>query len=192
VAPPLDLPAFEAAMLRHLPDVTRYARALAGPGADADDLVQETFLDAWRGRGTYDPSRDPRKWLFAICRHAFIKRYRKSKREVAVGDAPEVESYATASAHAAAVQDGSARRLDSLDLAPAIAQALDTLPPAFREVVALVDVEGADYAEAATALGIPLGTVRSRLFRARRLLQDHLFAYARDLGFASARPTEAR
>ncbi len=170
-------------MLRHLPDVARYARSLAGPGAESEDVVQETYLDAWRGRATYDPTRDARKWLFAICRHAFIKRYRKSTREIAVGDAPELESYATAVGHAAAVRDGSAAKLEALDLGPAIHAAMATLPETFREVVALVDVSGSDYAEAADVLGIPVGTVRSRLFRGRRLLQEQLLDHARDAGF---------
>lgn len=179
-------------MLRYLPDVTRYARSLAGPGADADDLVQETYLDAWRGRGTFDASRDARKWLFAICRHAFIKRYRKAHREVAVGDTPELESYATAVGHAAAVRDGSAARLDGMDLGPAINKAMASIPAAFREVVALVDVGGSDYADAAQALGIPVGTVRSRLFRGRRLLQEQLLDYARDAGFVAPQAQEIR
>ena len=69
---------------------------------------------------------------------------------------------------------------------------MDTLSPAFREVVALVDVGGSDYAEAAESLGIPVGTVRSRLFRARRLLQDQLLEHARDLGFPSRTVQETR
>lgn len=178
-------------MLRYLPDVTRYARSMAGPGADADDVVQDTYLDAWRGRATFDPTRDARKWLFAICRHAFIKRYRKSTRETAVGDPAELESHATAVGHAAAVRDGSAALLDSMDLGPAINTAMATLPGTFREVIALVDVGGSDYAEAAEALGIPVGTVRSRLFRGRRLLQEQLLDYARDAGFRMRTGPEA-
>ena len=100
---PDALAEFERVMLQFLPDVTRYARSLAGQGADADDLVQETYLDAWRGRGTYDGSRDARRWLFAICRHAFIKRHRKTQREISVGDDAELESYATAVGHAEAL-----------------------------------------------------------------------------------------
>ena len=188
----MPLADFESVMLRYLPDVTRYARSLAGAGADSDDLVQETYLDAWRGRATFDVSREARKWLFAICRHAFIKRHRKANREVAVGDAAELESYATATGHAAAVRDGTAALLDGLDLGPAIVRAMTTLPPVFREIVALVDVGGSDYAEAAAALGVPVGTVRSRLFRARRLLQEQLIEHARDAGFVVATAPEAR
>lgn len=193
MAPAPDaLAEFERAMLHFLPDVTRFARSLAGQGADADDLVQETYLDAWRGRGTYDASRDARRWLFAICRHAFIKRHRKTQREVTVGDDAEMESYATAAGHHAALQDGTAARVEASDVGPAIARALGTLSPVFREVVALVDVGGSDYAEAAATLGVPVGTVRSRLFRARRLLQEQLFEHARDAGYRVRTDLETR
>ena len=183
---------FERVMLRYLPDITRYARSLTAQPSDADDLVQETYLDAWRGRGTFDASRDARRWLFSICRHAFIKRHRKSHREIAVGDGPELESYATAVGHAEALRDGSAAIMESSDVGPAIAKAMETLSPPFREVVALVDMGDSDYAEAAATLGIPVGTVRSRLFRARRLLQEQLFEHARDAGFRVRSAPEIR
>lgn len=189
---PDALAEFERAMLHFLPDVTRYARSLAGHGADADDLVQETYLDAWRGRSSYDGSRDARRWLFAICRHAFIKRHRKTQREISVGDDAELESYATAAGHAEALRDGTAERVETSDVGPAIVRALDTLAPVFREVVALVDVGGSDYAEAAATLGVPVGTVRSRLFRARRLLQEQLFEHARDAGYRVRTDLETR
>lgn len=181
-APTEPLADFEQEMMRYLPHVARYARSLTHDTADADDLVQETFLLAWRARATFLPGSDGRRWMFAICRNEFFRRHRRGQRVVSVGDAPELDSLASAQLHNRALREHTANIMDAPDIGPAIEKAMDTLSPAFREVVALVDVGGADYAEAAAALDVPIGTVRSRLFRARRLLQEMLLDHARDLG----------
>ena len=185
-APSLPLADFEQEMLRYLPDVARYAQSLTHDKADADDLVQETFLSAWRARATFIPGSDGRRWLFAICRHAYLKQYRKAQREVPLESEPELDSLAAARGHSAALRDHTAQIMESPDIGEAIVRAMAAIPAAFREVVALVDVGGSDYAEAAAALGVPIGTIRSRLFRGRRLLQEHLLDHARDAGFRLA------
>lgn len=198
-APSADAPtAFERLMLPHLGDVARFARALARDPGAADDLVQETYLQALRGWHTFRPDADPRRWLFTICRNAFLRGARRELRYVAApDDDPELEALAAAREHGAALRDGTARQLDHLDLAPAVARALAALPAHYRVAVVLVDVEGCDYAEAAAQLGTAVGTVRSRLFRGRRLLQQALYAHARDLGVVRdggagvARPDDA-
>jgi RNA polymerase sigma-70 factor (ECF subfamily) len=93
--------------------------------------------------------------------------------------------------HVTAQRAGADDLFARLDLAPAIRAAIDGLPDAFRAVVLLVDVEGYEYEEAAGLLDVPVGTVRSRLFRARRLLQESLLAYARDAGLARGTPARA-
>jgi len=179
---------FERLTMPFFADVVRFARSLARDPVGADDLVQETYLQALRGWHTFRADADPRRWLFTVCHRTFLRTMRREGRyvEAPEGD-PELESLATAAAHGAAQRTGEADALERMDLAPAIDHALDTLPAHFRGAVVLVDVEGQTYEEAAVVLGVPVGTVRSRLFRGRRLLQDLLFAYARDAGFATAR-----
>jgi RNA polymerase sigma-70 factor (ECF subfamily) len=181
--------AFERDVLACLPDVVRFARALARDHAAADDLVQETFLAAWRGRHTFRPGADLRRWIMAICHHAFLRLRDRARRLHLTdeGTDAELESLATARGHSAAQRDGLEARLGTLDLAAAIRTALDALPEPFRTVTVMVDVHGATYEEVAAQLGVPIGTVRSRLFRARRLLQEALIDHARDAGLRPPR-----
>ena len=174
---------FEGVMLPHLPDVARYARSLTRDRSAADDLVQETFLRAYRGRLTYNSDSDARRWLFAICRHEFLRTQRRDQRMVAFGDEPELEALAAAGLHVAARRDGYEQIFAEPDLAPAIARAMSALPDIHRSIVAMIDIEGLSYGEAADTLGVPVGTIRSRLFRGRRVLQEALIEHARDAGF---------
>jgi RNA polymerase sigma-70 factor (ECF subfamily) len=179
---------FERLTMPHLADVARFARSLARDPATADDLVQETYLQALRGWHTFRAGADPKRWLLAVCHHAFLRTKRREQRYVDAPDGdPELESRATAVAHWHAQESGLTDVLERMDLGPAIDAALDSLPDYYRATVVLIDVDGQSYEEAASVLGVPVGTVRSRLFRARRLLQDQLFAYARDAEFATAR-----
>jgi len=184
--------AFERDVLALLPDVARFARSLARDPADADDLAQETILQAYRGHHTFRPGSDARRWLFTICRNAFLRGRRRDARLVATehGEEAELESYAAAVGHAVAERRGEAQLLDRIEVGPAIRRAMDALPAAFRVAVALVDVEGLSYEEAAAVEGVPIGTVRSRLFRARRLLQERLLEHARDAGLAPPHPDD--
>ena len=174
---------FERLMLPLLSDVVRFARSLTRDAARADDLVQETYLQALRGWHTFQFGADPKRWLLTVCHHAFLRTVRADSRYVdAPGEDPELESFATAQAHYQAERDGVLRALDRIDLGPAIERAVKALPPHFRSVIVLVDIDGQSYEEAATILEVAIGTVRSRLFRARRILQGFLFEYARDAG----------
>jgi len=181
--------AFADAALPQLPALKRVAIALAGNEADADDLVQETFLRAYRHWNTFEPGSDCRRWLSTICRNAFLEQRRRESRSTAVED-QELESLAAARLHNQARASGVDHMFTRLDLGPAISQAIASLEPIYRDVVVLADAEGFTYEEVAEALGVPIGTVRSRLYRARRQLQESLLAYAIDAGFASARAPE--
>ena len=174
---------FQREALCWLPDVTRYALSLTRNEADSDDLVQETFLRAYRSWDHYAVGTECRAWLFTICRNTFLRTHERARREVSSDD-PELESLAAAAVHAAAVQGGQGDLFARVDLSAAIDGALQALPEAFREAVVLVDVQDQSYETASKVLGVPVGTVRSRLFRGRRLLQESLLAYARDAGFA--------
>lgn len=185
---------FAAEALPNLEDVARFAYSLTRDQADADDLVQETFLRAYRAWSSYEPGSDCRRWLFTICRNAFLRSRERERRVVAIDD-PELESLAAATIADSADRGGYGDLFSSIDLGPAIARALEELPAAFREAVELVDVNDMSYDKAAEILGVPIGTIRSRLFRGRRLLQESLLIHARDAGFARTRddhPEESR
>lgn len=179
---------FEKEALPWLNDVYRFAMSLTRDEANAEDVVQETFLRAYRSWHTYQPGTDARRWLFTICRNVFLRTRERERHQVDLEDG-DVEALAAVRQLGEAPRDGAEALLSRIDLAPAIDRALRDLPEPFRSAVVLVDVEDQSYEAAASILGVPIGTVRSRLFRGRRLLQIELFSYARDAGFETARPT---
>lgn len=183
---------FQEEALRWLPQVTRFALSLTRDESDAEDLVQETYLKAYRAWDSYTPGTECRGWLFTICRNTFIRTRQREERQVACDD-PELEALAASAVHASAQQAGYADIFARFDLSDAIQRAMRVLPDAFREVVVLIDILDQSYESAAETLSVPIGTVRSRLFRARRLLQEMLISHARDAGLvASAASAEAR
>lgn len=169
-----------------LPAVARVANALTRDAADADDLVQETYLRAFRHWGTFDQSSDCKRWLSAICRNTYFAQHARQRWVTAVGDDHELETFAAVNLHKLAREQGVEEMFARLDLAPAIQRAIEDLEPLYRDVVRLVDVQELRYEEAADALRVPVGTVRSRLYRARRQLQQALVQYAVDAGFVPA------
>ena len=179
---------FEKEALPWLNDVYRFALSLTRDEANAEDVVQETYLRAYRSWHTYEPGTDARRWLFTICRNVFLRTREREARQVDVEDG-DVEAVAAVRQLEDAPRDGAEAMLARIDLAPALDRALKELPEPFRSAVVLVDVEDQSYEAAASILGVPIGTVRSRLFRGRRLLQNELFEYARDAGYETARPT---
>lgn len=178
---------FESEALRWFPDVTRYALSLARHEADADDLVQDTFLRAYRSWHSYTPGTECRGWLFTICRNTFLRGRKREERQVQADD-PELEALAAAALHGSVRQAGNDALFTDVDLSAAIEHAIAALPDAYRDVVLLVDVNDQSYEDTSATLAVPIGTVRSRLFRARRLLQESLIAYARDAGLVSHGP----
>ncbi len=176
---------FERVALPWMADVYRFAYSLTRNESDAEDLVQETYLRAFRSWHTFQTGSDARRWLFTICRNAFLRSRERGRHEVDIEDG-DAESLAIAARHGELLADGTDRILAQIDLRPALAAALDQLQEPFRSTVILVDVEDQSYDAAAEILGVPIGTVRSRLFRGRRQLQERLAAYAKDAGFANA------
>ena len=177
-------PSFQDAALACLGHLARFALSLTRDESAADDLVQETYLRALRGSHTFQPDGDMRRWLFTICKNAFLRERERTKRdEVSLDGDPTDETLAAVALHNAWVGSGDADVMERIDLAPAIATAIAALSAPLRVAVVLVDLEGYDYVAAADVLQVPIGTVRSRLFRGRRLLQESLMHYARDAGF---------
>ncbi len=177
--------AFEREALPWIDDVYRFALSLTRDEADADDVVQDTFLRAYRSWHTYLPGSDCRRWLFTICRNVFLRSRERARPTIELETA-EVDAMAAGGAsHGSTVREGPDEVFNRLDLAPAIANALRKVPEPFRSTLVIVDVEDQSYESAADTLGVPIGTVRSRLFRGRRLMQEQLRPYAYDAGFRS-------
>src|SRR5438128_1555712 len=176
---------FEREALVHLDSLYRVALRLTGNAADADDLVQETMLKAYRAWDQYEKGTNAKGWLLTILRNAFINEYRRRTRHPETVDLDTIEPYSVFSD----VQDDDPQGtfFDSI-VDDEVLRAIDQLPEQFRETVVLSDVEGLSYEEIARIIDVPVGTVKSRLFRARRLLQRKLYDYAVGMGYIKANP----
>lgn len=172
---------FAAVMLPHLDAVARFSLSMTRDRADADDLVQETYLNAFRGWHTFKRDRDARRWLFTICRNEFVggRAARAALFESHDGD---IDALLAVRGHADAMANGFGAVFEEFDVGPAIGRAIGRLSEPYHSVLVLVDLEGHTYREAAEVLGVPVGTVRSRLFRGRRIIQEALLAHAEDAG----------
>src|SRR5438270_3678216 len=175
---------FEDEALPWVDDVYRFALSLTHDAVDAEDVVQDTFLRAYKSWHTYVPGSDCRRWLFTICRNVFLRSLERRSPTVDVGDG-EGDPLTNGATFRDASRETSDELLARVDLGPAIERALAKLPEPFQTTLMLVDVQDQPYETAATILGIPVGTVRSRLFRGRRLMQEMLMTYARDAGYAN-------
>lgn len=185
LAPMADVAHFEAEVLPQLDTMYRVARRLTGETADAEDLVQEALLRAWRGWGGFTAGSNVRAWLLTILRNTFISRWRSRKHEgtpISLDDADPHAIY-----RAVGSQDPEGRFFEQLVDTKVIA-AVEALPAEFREALVLSDIEGLPYAEVAEILHVPVGTIKSRLFRARRQLQTKLRAHAIEQGILKERP----
>jgi len=165
--------------MTHLDTLYRGALRLTHDPDQAQDLVQEAYLRALRYQHSYQAGTNMKAWLFAIMRNLFWDRFKGSRKEdVSLDDLGEFVLFEK-------LRDEGARpEADVLDkiAASEVVSAVDKLPPLHREVVLLVDVEGFSYKDAADTLGVPIGTVMSRLHRARQQLQKSLYDYAVESG----------
>ena len=182
---------FAREALPWLDDVYRFALSLTRDEADADDVVQETYLRAYRSWHTFIPGTDCRRWLFTICRNVFLRSRERQRPTVDLEDG-EQDALAAGSVYAAARESGYDDLYARLDIGPALREAIDELAEPFRSAVLLVDVEDLSYESAAEVMGVPIGTVRSRLFRGRRLLQEKLASLAAEYGLSPASAETAR
>ena len=163
--------AFEAEALTYLDGLYRAALRLTRVTADAEDLVQETYLKAFRAADRFEPDTNLRAWLFTILHNTARNRVRDRAREHVTVDSEAVDRAADSGPGAVDTPESLLLRAT---LGPELQAAIDALPDTFRQAVWLRDVEEFSYAEIAAMLEIPIGTVMSRISRGRRMLFDRL------------------
>jgi len=181
---------FETEALSFLDALYRTALRMTRSEAEAEDLVQETYIRAFRFRHQFTPGTNLKAWLFRILTNTFINQYRRKAArpdETELDDVEESILYR----HMRDVSPGSASldpeaELIDNTLSSEVTDALEALPEKFRTTL-LLDVEGFSYKEIAEVLDIPIGTVMSRLHRGRKFLQKRLYDVARDRGIVAAR-----
>lgn len=173
---------FEQEALPHMDVLYNFALRTTGNEADARDLLQETYLKAYRFWEKYEKGTNIRAWLFRIMKNSYINRYRKETKEPDTVDYDEIENfYNSIRAESTDTNDLEKKLFGNL-LGDEVAKALESLPEDFRTVVILCDIEGLTYEEIAEFVECPIGTVRSRLHRGRKLLQATLYEYAKSQG----------
>lgn len=175
--------AFEREAIPHMGALYNFALRMTGEQSDADDLVQETYLKAYRFFDKFEQGTNCKAWLFRIMKNSYINRYRKAQKtpETVHYDTVEEFYYSIRSDNAESNDLGETMFESLLD--DDVTVALENLPEDFRTVVILCDLEGFTYEEIAEFVDCPVGTVRSRLHRGRKLLRNVLTGYARNRGF---------
>jgi RNA polymerase sigma-70 factor (ECF subfamily) len=175
---------FEREVLPLLPSLYGAALRMTRNPADAEDLLQETTLRAYRGFGTFEPGTNLKAWLYRILTNSYITTYRKRQREPQIVEGPEdmdewflYDRLGSRSVERSAEEDV----LESIPDAD-VKAALESIPENFRMAVLLADVEGFSYKEIAEITEVPIGTVMSRLHRGRKALERALYAVAKERG----------
>ncbi len=174
---------FDEEIIPHMDALYNFALRLTTDPNDAEDLVQDTIVKAYRFFSSYEKGTNAKAWMFRILKNSFINNYRKTSKKPSQVDYDEVSSY---------YESIRAERTDTSDLESLmfremmdddLSTALTRLPEDFRTVVLLCDVEGYTYEEIANMLDVPIGTIRSRLHRGRNLLKTELLEYAKKRGY---------
>jgi len=174
---------FEEEIIPHLDAMYNFALRLTSDPSDAEDLVQDTIVKAFRFFSSYEKGTNAKAWLFRILKNSYINNYRKQSKQPNQVDYDEVSTfYETIRAERTDTSDLEDKMFRDL-IDDDISQALEELPEDFRTVVLLCDVEGFTYEEIANMLDVPIGTIRSRLHRVRNLLKAQLKEYAEKRGY---------
>jgi|CXWL01.1.fsa_nt_gi RNA polymerase sigma-70 factor (ECF subfamily) len=186
---------FEAAAMPFVDALYNTAYRMARNAEDAEDLVQETYLKAFKYYDKFEEGTNLKAWLFKIMKNTFINNYRKRQLEPPQSDFSDIEeSFESKVSEEAAGQIKNPEQEfleDVLD--EDVQRALDSIPADYRMAVVLSDLEGFSYKEIAEILEVPVGTVMSRLYRGRKLLEEAMLGYARDYGYMrSGAPVKMR
>lgn len=177
---------FNNEFMPHINSMYNFAYRLTLDPDDAKDLLQDTYLKAYRFIDSFQQGTNAKAWLFRILKNSFINDYRKKSKEPSKVDYQEVESYYNSEEVDRQITPD--LRVEALQdmIGDEISVALNSLDVDFRTVIILCDLEGFKYEEMAKILDIPIGTVRSRLHRARNLLKEKLSEYAKKMGYKNA------
>ena len=171
---------FETVALAHMDGLYASAMRMTRNASDAEDLVQDTYVKAYRFFDKFEKGTNIKAWLYRIQTNTFINKYRRRVREKELAEKPaeEILSDRFVSVETLrSVRDPEGQFFDSL-MSDEVVDALDKVPVDFRMAVILADVQGFSYKEISDIVGCPIGTVMSRLFRGRRILQQHLYEFA--------------
>jgi len=174
---------FEQEAIPHMDILYNYALRMTGNADDARDLLQETFLKAYRFWDKYEKGTNVRAWLFRIMKNTYINLYRKAVKEPDTVDYNDIQNFYNVIRENSTDANDLQEKLFGHLLDDDVTKALESLPEEFRTVVILCDIEGLTYEEIAEFVECPVGTVRSRLHRGRKLLYAKLFEYAKKRGF---------
>jgi len=182
-----NLEVFETELLPHIDALKTFAYHLTYDEDDANDLVQETYMKAHRFIERYIQGTNAKAWLFKILKNAYINHYRKRSKQPTRVDFEDIVNYHDSDDSKVAGYTDLREELFADMMGDEITIAINSLPIDFRTVVLLCDVEGFTYEEISKIIDVPIGTVRSRLFRARNMLKEKLKEYALKLGYKDKR-----
>ncbi|MCC5946267.1 MAG: sigma-70 family RNA polymerase sigma factor [Bernardetiaceae bacterium] len=174
---------FNEEFMPHVDAMYNFAYKLTLAEENAKDLVQDTYLKAFRFIESFEPGTNAKAWLFRILKNSFINDFRKKSKQPSKVDYQEIEGYYNSSVSDTDYTIDLRSETTQNLLGDEITNAVNSLPVDFRTVIILCDLEGFTYEEMATILDIPIGTVRSRLHRARSILRDRLKQYAQKRGY---------
>ena len=185
-----DQATFAEQAMPYMDQLYSHALRMTRNAADAEDLVQETYLKGYRGFGGFKEGTNLRAWLFRILTNSYINSYRKKQRRPDESDLDNVEDLylyrRLGGAETAALGRSAEDELIETLTEAEVKQAIEDLPEQYRDAVLLADVEGFAYKEIAEILDVPIGTVMSRLHRGRKRLQDELYEFAERRGLVGA------
>lgn len=174
---------FEKEALPHMNALYNFALRMTGDADDADDLVQETYLKAFRFFDKFEKGTNAKAWLFRILKNSYINEYRKVKKEPSKVDYNDIENFYENIKSSEVKSNHLVEDVFNNLLDDEISAAISSLPEDFKTVIILSDIEGFTYEEIADFVDCPIGTVRSRLHRARKMLYVRLHKYAQEKGY---------
>jgi len=181
---------FEEEFLPQIDALYNFAYHLTYSEEDANDLVQEAYMKAYRFINNYEVGTNAKAWLFRILKNAFINDYRKKNKQPTKVDYEEIVNFHNEEDTNFSSYDDLRTEMFDKMMGDEVTTAINSLPVDFRTVILLCDIEGFTYEEISKIINVPIGTVRSRLHRSRNMLKEKLRAYAAEYGYSDKRSKE--